>query len=586
MVPLRDSSLLDDGYAQFSVNTFLYRGTVRGFRSSASVYTLQLAGTMQVYRIPADINVKQNFATSYWFEFADQYLTAIRSPVVEDQFQRYYFFPSSGSPYFNTLANLIASAPKTGAPGDGAAVPGWLLGIPAPETAPGVVPAPGTDEARTYVYTWLNQFSEEGPNSPPTLVAEGAAIGTYEITVTPPPPADQLNRDLTSLNIYRTVTDSSGNTSFYLVINLPIATTTYADNFTDAEITNNIVLPSSQYTIPPADLQGVVMMANGIMAGWSNKKEIWFSDAYTPHSWPVAYSITVPYPIVGLAAVGSSLVILTEGPPSIATGITPSTMSVGGLEANEPCISRGSIVAAGEGVYYASPNGLILANPSGTSNVSLYILQKEDWINLNPYTFAAGKYSMAYVAVNKASALPNNGVILDHGAFSLATYLPAKQNTPFSFLSLPGPIENMYNDELSGQLFFLTSTNVFEWNPETANALLPYVWRSKDYRLTYPQNLVAGKIAFNIPPTVNIPVPQATTRNLSQTQVFNPATQYLLLRVFADGVQVMVREIQVSNELIMLPSGFKSLYWSFQIEGIVEVRFMQFATSVRELAKV
>ena len=436
MVPLRAPSLLDDGYSQYCVNAFLYRGTVRGFRTSASVYALANSATKQVYRIPSTADVKQDFSASYWFEFPDQYITALRAPMIEDRYKRYYFFPSAGGAYFNTLANLATIAPLTGAPGQGTAAQGWLLGMPAPETAPGVTPAVGTDEARTYIYTWVNQFSEEGPPSPPTLAPMGASIGTWGITLTAPLPADLLNRVITSTNIYRTVTDSAGNTSYYLVANVPIATLAYADSALDASITNNVQLPSAGWTAPPSDLQGVVQMANGIMAGWSNQKEIWFSEAYQPHAWPASYALTVAYPIVGLGAVGSSLVVLTEGPPSIATGITPGTMTIGTLAANEPCISRGSIVAAGEGVYYASPNGLILANSSGTSSVTQNILQKEDWINTDPYAHAAGKYSMAYVAVIKNTPLAENGIIIDHGAYALATFMPAKLNTPFSWLEL------------------------------------------------------------------------------------------------------------------------------------------------------
>src|SRR4029077_3521031 len=109
-----------------------------------------------------------------------------------------------------------------------------------------------------------------------------------------------------------------------------------------------------------ADLQGVVMMANGIAAGWSNEREVWFSAAYLPHAWPASYALTVDYPIVGLTANGASLNILCEGAPFIATGVTPDTMTIGRISSNEPCISRGSIVGSGEGAYYASPNGLIL----------------------------------------------------------------------------------------------------------------------------------------------------------------------------------------------------------------------------------
>lgn len=572
MTPLRDPSLLDDNYSQYCVNAFLYKGTVRGFRENNPVFKCKLETTTAVYRIPNKDTVKPDFLNSLWLEFDDEYISVLRSPVIEDKFKRYYFFPSTGSPYFNTLENLQNGAP------------GYLLGVPVPETAPTVEGPVGSDEARSYGYTWVNQFGEEGQLSPTTTLI-GPAIGDYILGLTPPLPSDLEDRALASINIYRTVTDTSGNAEFFLLANVPITQTTFADTVPDNVLANNLQLPSAGYSLPPVDLQGVVQMANGIMAGWSNEKEVWFSDPYIPHSWPSGYAVNVDAPIVGLAAVGSSLAILTEGSPWMATGITPSTITFGKIAANEPCISRGSIVAAGEGIYYASPNGLQLVNTSGTTSATQSIFQKEDWIGTNPYIFAAGKYSQAYVALLKGSANFENGIVIDHGAYSLVTLYPAKLNTPFTYLNLPGPLTNIYNDELSGQVFFLAGGLVYQWNPETATSLLPYVWRSKDYRFPFDDQFSCGTVYFAIPPTVTIPTPESKTRNTNQDQVYDPETQYLLMRVFADGRQVLVREIQVSGEVFKVPSGFKATYWSFQFEGIVTVRYAEFATSVKELRK-
>lgn len=585
MVPLRDAALLSDNYAQFCVNAYLYKGTLRGFAETTAIYKLKDSAAKRVYRIPSDAEVQQNFSSSFWFEFEDIYLTALRAPMIEDKFQRYYFFPSTGGAYFNTLDNLKKIAPLTGVPGSGSGADGWLLGVPAPEVVPTVSAPTGQDEARAYVYTWQNQFSEEGPPSPPTVVT-GPSLGAWEIGVTPPTADDSLDRALTTTNIYRTVTGASGAATFYRVGSIPIGQTAFSDTLTDAQAANSLLLPSASWNGPPADLQGVVQLANGIMAGWSNKKEIWFSEAYTPHSWPAGYSVSVPYPIVGLAAVGSALTILTEGPPQIAIGNTPGTMSLGAIMANEPCISRGSIVAAGEGVYYASPNGLILVNTSGTQNATQNILQKEEWIKSNPYAHAGGKYSMAYVALIKGDASNKNGLIIDHQAYSLATLMPANLNTPFSWLDLPAPVVNVYNDELSGQLFFIAGGTLYQWNPETVTARFPYIWRSKDFKFPFAQQFAAGSVQFDLPPVGSYPAVTSKSRNTDQNQTYDPTKQLLLLRVFADGRQILVREIQEAGELIKLPSGFKAVYWSFQFEGIVDVRFAQFATSVKELRKV
>jgi hypothetical protein len=573
MLPIKDAALLPDGAAAYCENAYLYGGSIEGFPTANPAYTLKNSNTQAVYRIPVTQSAQPDFVNSLWLEFADPFISILRAPMIEDQYKRYYFFPSGGSPYYNTLDNLLAGAP------------GYTLGVPAPETAPTVSYAGGTaatQEVRAYLYTWETGFSEEGPPSAPTVL-QGTVDGTWTIGLTPPLPIDYEGRNLTTVNIYRTVTDSNGNAAYYRVAQLPIGTTAYTDAAADTAITGNLQLLSAAtdpvtgttnvWTGPPADLQGVVLMANGIMAGWSNEKEVWFSAAYLPHAWPSSFALTVDAPIVGLAAVGSSVIILTQGSPWIASGVTPDTITLGKIAAREPCIARGSIAPAGEGAYYASPNGLILVNPTGTTNVTQYFMSKDDWIATGVYNFAASKYAMAYVAFAKGSAAVDNGIILDHEV----------QNVAFSWLSVPGPVVNVYNDELSGGTFIIANGRVVEWNPETVTSLMPYIWTSKQFRFPFAQQIVGGMIYFTVPGSVNIPQPTPATRNTSQSQVFNPATQYLVLSVFADGNLVLVREIQESGELVLFPSGFKATYWQFSVQGQVTIKEMKFATSIKEL---
>src|SRR5208337_364574 len=94
MMPLRQPILLPDNYSQFSQNTWLYKGALRGFRYSPPIYTLiRPATTKQVFRIPLNDDI-ENWVDSLWLEFPDPYMKVIRNPTVGDQFNRYFFFPS------------------------------------------------------------------------------------------------------------------------------------------------------------------------------------------------------------------------------------------------------------------------------------------------------------------------------------------------------------------------------------------------------------------------------------------------------------------------------------------------------------
>jgi hypothetical protein len=329
------------------------------------------------------------------------------------------------------------------------------------------------------------------------------------------------------------------------------------------------------------------MMANGIAAGFTNSREVWFSAAYLPHAWPAAYAITVPYPVVGLTANGSSLNIICQGPPSIATGVTPDTMTVGEITSFEPCIGRGSIVASGEGAYYASPNGLQLLNTGGTQNMTLPVMEKEYFNNLQPSLFCAGRYGAEYVGFVKGAnipATPSLGNDGDENGFVIAVQSDQSPNQTFSFIDTMTPVVNCYPDQYTGNLYYITNNQVYQWNPPIGNpsntTLKPWKWKTKKFRFTYPQEFAAFLVLFDVPPEVTF-TPGA--RNTSQSQTYNPSTQWLIVRVYADDRQIVVREIQVSGEVLLIPGGFKATLWQIQFEGMIAMKFYKMASSVKEL---
>lgn len=440
-------------------------------------------------------------------------------------------------------------------------------------------------ETRAYVYTYVNDFSEEGQPSPAT-VASGDGTSTWTVVIPAPPAGYNTNRAMNPghWRLYRTVTDSAGNATYYQVTEVPInpsGTVTIHDSASDASITGNLVLNTIGYSPPPAGLQGVVMMANGIAAGFTNDRTVWFSAAYLPYAWPPQYALSVDYPVVGLTANGTSLNIMTEGSPFIATGVTPDTMTLGKITANEPCISRGSIVSAGEGAYYASPNGIQLLNTGGTENITLQIYEKEFHYSLLPPQWASAKYGSSYLGAIKGLPIPSPDGLGYYG-FVIDNAVP---NVPFTYIRFPIDVTNVYSDELSGQIFGLMQNgSVMQWNPPEGTpgttTLRSWQWKTKKFRFTAPQQFKAFMVLFEVPPEVTF---TPGVRNTSQAQIYNPATQYMIIRVYADGNQIVVREVQVSGEVLLIPGGLKAELWEFQLEGIVGVRFMKFASSVKEL---
>ena len=443
----------------------------------------------------------------------------------------------------------------------------------------------GAQETRAYVYTYVTNNDEEGAPSPPGL-ASGSNTDPWTIVIPAPPAIDMAGYHLVSYRLYRTVTDSSGSASYYQTgDDIPITggPVTIIDTNLDTTVIANKQLDTLGYTPPPKDLQGVVMMANGIAAGFTNDRDIWFSAAYLPHAWPASYALNVDYPIVGLVAVGTSLIIMTEGSPYVATGVSPSTMTMAKIAANEPCIGRGSIVASGEGGYYASPNGVQLLNPGGViSNITQQIYEKEFHYQTAPDRWAAGKFGEGFVAAIKGAPVADPQGLTSHSGFVIDATVP---NVPFTYLNFPTDVTNLYSDELSGQLFGLMADgSIAQWNPPVGNpgttTLRSWAWKTKQFRFTAPQEFKAFLTLFDVPPEVTL---TPGVRNNDQAQVFNPESQFLTVKVYADGKQIVVREVQRSGEVLLIPGGLKAELWEFLFQGVVSLKFFKTASSVKEL---
>jgi hypothetical protein len=470
----------------------------------------------------------------------------------------------------------------------------WLLGVPAPTVAPGVVVTGGSAAvvSRSYVYTWVTAYGEEGPPSPPTLTTDNPD-GSWDLTLTAPT-ADDLGVDryITKVRIYRTVTGGSGVASFFYVAEQDVSDTTYSDTASDTTVTANDQLESTNWAGPPDDLEGWLLMPNGIVAGW-RENELWFSEPYRPHAWNANNTLAVEYPITGLGIANQTLVVCTGGFPMTASGILPSTISTAKLANFEPCLGRGSIISAPEGVYYASPNGIILVRPGSAENISRNLITKDKWQGLtNVSAIKAARLGTAIYAFGTAQV-----GIFDEDAFqedmvesedltqAFTGFLLDVQNqrVAYSILTSEDVTVAVTNDAWSGELFVIRDDVVY-WLDQTDSTPVyaPYLWRSKVFQLQTKKNLAAMRVFFTTDantPDLN-PVPND---DLVQDLA---ADQYGLVRAYADGELVWTREIRTSGELMRLPSGFKAAFWQFEIESRVRVYSFEVASSVKELTVV
>ncbi len=468
LVPRVSDRLLPNMCATTARNTKLLSGEARGFRVPREVKDLtnEYFTVRRTYRIPYEDEYGDD--QDFWLAFDSRDVDIVRSPLVNDAYDRYYW-AGEGAPKYNTLQRLLDGQPE------------FLLGIPTPTTAPTVTPpGAGSDTTRSYVYTFVSAYGEEGAPSPPSTV-QTAAAGTWAITGMETTVPDSSQRNVTLKRIYRTVPGNAG-TAFFFIAEIDLADATYDDSTTDDDAALNNIMESTTFIPPPSDLEGFVVMPNGYLVGWVGRRLV-FSEPFRAHAWPAEYEIGTEFDIVGLAVWGNSLIIGTKSNPYIGSGVTPAAFTTQKTDAIMPCLSRRSMVSSDAGVYYASINGLVLVNNPSPRVITQDLLTKEEWLRrYNPRDIYAASYGMQYIAFNQ----PSFGFIFN----------PTEPAAKLVELDRFDHVEGIETDRYDGTVYLIYDDRVWEWDPEASERLY-WRWKSKVFHLPKPVNFGALKIKFN-----------------------------------------------------------------------------------------
>jgi len=463
LVPRSSDRLLPPMAATAARNTKLLNGEVRGFRALREEADFS-AGAVSPVRRAVRVVDNAGINADAWLTFDSQDVDVVRSPIVNDGFDR-YFWAGDGKPMMNTYARIEN--------GD----PAYLLGIPIPQNAPSVVPPAGSEETRAYVYTFESAYGEEGQPSPPTVVTGDP--GTWELSGIDTTVPDSAQRNITKVNIYRTVTGGTSS-NFYFVATIAFGLAVYSDNEASSAVAANPLLESTTWAEPPTDLEGFVVMPNGYLVGWVGRRLV-FSESYRPHAWPAEYELSTEFPIVGLVVWGSTLVIGTRSQPYFGQGTSPLSFTMQKLDAVEPCLSRRGMVATTAGAYYPSINGLILANSSGAKVITQDILTKEEWATYNPQNIFAAQLGLQYIAFNS----DNFGFIFN----------PTEPQTKMVELDNFSDVEGIETDRYSGDVLILSNDRAQNWDPVNSERL-QWRWQSKTYQFPEPLNFGAVRLNF------------------------------------------------------------------------------------------
>lgn len=543
-IPRVTPRLLPDGAAQVAKNCKLLDGSIVPLRYPADVRVLA-TGNVMFYKLG-----------NVWFEY-DKIVDVVNAPIIKDRL----YITGDGAPKIVTDASVI-----------------YDLAVRAPEAALTAAvtgdPDPTTQSTITYSYTYVTAYDEESAPSP--LSNEVVRSPGMEVTLTGfvAPPA---TRNFDRIRIYRSQTSASGTTALYFIDEkqFPVPTT-YVDLPEDTPIQE--VISTLYFSPPPDELQGIIALPNGIMAGFV-KNKLYFSEPYKPHSWPESYIQTTNFDIVGLGAFGRSIAIMTEGTPYIATGITPDAMAMEKIEVNYPCINKRGIVDLGYAVAYPSNDGLVVISNNGAELVTRNIFTREQWQRFFPKTIIASQYDGRYIFAY------NNGTTAETIILDLTG-----EQTFISRVDLYSPF--MYFEVGAGKLYILNGQRVQEWD----SLVQPYMqmtWRSKKIVLEGEMNFGASKVesdsaaesASSGTPAISIsdatfvigPFPGTVVNGNAINSAAGPEFE---ATAYADGVAV--RTFADLNVVTRLPGGFLARTWEIEVKGRRQVSAIHMAWSPSE----
>ena len=552
---------------------------------------------------------------SFWKGFSDRSAVLTRGPLVNDQYYRYYLVQDSDVPRYTTYDVLELERRRRAQLANNQY---YRLGVPQPKLSPSVVPSGGTVALvvdRAYLYTWVSAFGEEGPPSVPFNVS-GADDGDWTISNfdTNVPYAGE--RLISRLRIYRTVTSNLGTVAYHFVSEIDFSDGVFVDNVPTSTVGSAYVIESENYFPPPQGLQNLTEHPNGFFIG-NVGRNIYMTEPYRPHAWNPENTLSTLGDIVGFGIFGTSVVVCTQSFPYIMSGISPDSMTLTQHDTAEPCVSRHGIVSMPNGVYYPSPNGLVLANQNGLAAITEGIITRDEWQSrYDPANIDAARYQNSYVAFYS-----------DTSGFLFTPTDPL-----YTFVELNTWFNNcgIQTDAYSGKTLLCTGTSLYEWNPPTGSNV-QYVWESKEFDIPDPVNFGAFRIIYYgdpVPSDAQIqtwrdynalrivspldplnwgPVGAAkkdyVADNTNATPewrqpiagpVLNPVPapgdpwpgEDTLTAEFFANDQLVHTKVVATDKMLRLPSGFKATRWRVRLTGSVKIKSVKIAETGYELRTV
>lgn len=453
----------------------------------------------------------------------------------------------------------------------------------------GVLDTIAPEVARSYLFTFIDEFGFETSPSLPSAIVTGPPDGTWTIsglpTASPVSPPGKNYPTIIAVNLYRTITGTTTGGQFFLTVQYdfpPFNTAgqagpppggVYTDAFLDEYIALNHTLFTAAFAPPLDNMDGLISLPGGMLVGFTGNT-IHFCEPDYPQAWPAEYDLSCQYDIQTLALWQQTLMVLTAGYPMTGNGNTPAGFTLAQVQVAEPCIARGSVITDLLGVYYASQNGLVMLSYYGMVNQTLQMVTKNIWLaDFSAGDIVACRHRAQYLAMT------GNGIgfIIDY----------TDQRQGIVHISTFADADCIWNDVFTGDAYVCSGNKVYLWdNQDSTDPGLVWRWRSKVFSLPAPASLGACQITLSpdvlaVKPPVNNPI-----GNGDPTLVLPDGINATFALYVADQRLVFQNTLSEERPIFRLPSGFLSFDWQFEIVANTPVYRVELASTMEELKRV
>jgi hypothetical protein len=659
MIPRTGARLLPDSGAQSADNVKIQSGELRPLHEPALAYTPASPKTNPALSI---FKARSGSELSVWFSWPVD-VDCVRVPLATDVESR-FCWTSDGPPKFATYTSALTGGGND-YPDSASEL---MLGIPVPTTAVSVSASGGVGAAvtRFYRYTFFSQDGEESGPSPVSVVVTGKvddtwAIGsttamqgfpantgtgtasysapsttftnaasalhwlrvgdlvvldgdTLTVTAVPTTSSFKVTGDYSAettwarktywntTDMTRRIYRTSGTAGTYQLVVADLTATSYNDTILDADIPGDELI-SENWIPPPIGLTGMCVHSSGALCGFVSNL-LCFSEPLQPHAWPEAYQLSSGYNGVGVAAFGSSVVMATLGPPFVATGVEPVSMTGEDISGMYPCLAKRSVISVGDAVLYASKHGLVRVGPGGIGIFTDGFYTRDEWELLNPETMVCETANGCVYTMYTNDVDVNEILIFDGQIHTRASV----------------NVSELYADPSSGDLFVTTSEGILLWD-STNEVPLQGNWLSKVFVLPSPVNMGAGKVEFDLAITeadriamlaaaeaaalfnaalVTLPITTVNALALGggyNTTAVNwaevlgsafvvppgvPASNVVSITLYSRGEVIVSKQI-FSDDVFRLPSGYRKDSFSIGINSQCTIKEIRIAETPNEL---